>query len=143
MQTIHMEQRFAAPPEKVFAAVTDHRGMEKWLEGMRVTLEKEGDPPPNGLGAVRKIQARGTTVVEEVVRWEEPTAMDYKVIRGLIQDHLGEIRLYPENGGTLLDYRIRFRVPWWATGPILGSLVATLLKGELEKGLVRLAASLA
>ena len=145
MHSIEMKQHFAAPPAVVFAAVTDHAGMERWLEGVRVTIEREGSPPPNGLGAVRRVRARGITVREEVVRWEEPSAMDYRIVGGSpLRDHLGEIRLHPSpDGGTDLDYRIRFAVPWYFGGSLLGSIVARQLGGEMQAGLGRLAERLA
>jgi carbon monoxide dehydrogenase subunit G len=140
MHEIRMQQRFDAPPERVFAAVTNHEGLSEWIDGVRVTLEESGVPAPNGLGAVRRVSARGLTIREKVVGWEAPRAMDYRVIGGApFRDHLGELRLQPADAGTLLDYRIRFRVPWYFGGRVLGSLIARQLRGEIEKGLGRLA----
>src|SRR5262245_28605776 len=140
-----MKQHFAAPPAVVFAAVTDHVGMERWLEGVEVSLEREGVPRPNGLGAVRRIRSRGITVREEVIGWDEPSAMDYRIVSGgPIRDHLGELRLRPSaDGGTDLDYRIRFRVPWYFGGTLLGSVVQRQLEREMSAGLGRLAQGLA
>ena len=143
MHEIRIQQRFDAPPERVFAAVTDHAGMSQWLDGVTVTVEKPGTPAPNGLGAVRRISARGLAIREEVVRWEEPSAMDYRVTGGApLRDHLGELRVTPAGAGTLLDYRIRFRVPWYFGGAVVGGLVARQLRDEIEKGLGRLASRL-
>jgi uncharacterized protein YndB with AHSA1/START domain len=145
VHAIEMKQHFGAPPAAVFAAVTDHVGMSRWLEGTQVALEREGEPRPNGLGALRRVRARGVTVCEEVVRWEEPTAMDYKIVRGSpLRDHLGEVRLRPTaDGGTDLDYRIRFAVPWYFGGALLGGFLARQLGKEIQAGLTRLASQLA
>jgi carbon monoxide dehydrogenase subunit G len=141
MHEIRMQRRFAAPPAEVFAAVTDHERMSDWIHGARVTLDKPGSPSRNGVGAVRRIAARGLTIREEVVRFEEPTAMDYRVIAGApLRNHLGGIRLRPDGSGTVLDYTIRFEVPWYLGGPLLGAIVARTLKTEIDKGLAALAA---
>jgi uncharacterized protein YndB with AHSA1/START domain len=131
MVELEIHQHFSAPPAKVFAAVTDHKRIEGWQKGTRVTIEKPGVPPPNGLGAVRRISGGPLSVWEEVVRWEEPNAMDYRLVRGFpLHDHLGEIRCKPTpEGGTLLEYRIRYRVPWYAGG----SVVARLFGRQLER----------
>jgi len=136
-----MEQRFAAPVEAVFTAITDHRGFGRWV-GATITLEREGDPAPNGLGAIRVVRARGTAVREEVVRFEPPHAMDYRVIGGApLRDHLGQIRVAPDAGGSRLDYRIRFAFPWYLGGAIVGGVIARLLRREIGAGLARMAAA--
>ncbi|MGH7899632.1 MAG: SRPBCC family protein, partial [Candidatus Binatia bacterium] len=136
-------QRFAAPLEKVFAAVTEHKRIEQWQPGVKVTIEKPGVPPPNGLGAVRKIGGGPISVWEEVVRWEEPRAMDYRMIRGFpLRDHLGEIRLSPADGGTALEYRIRYWVPWYAGGAMVGRLLGRQLQGVIQRAMEKLAVEL-
>jgi uncharacterized protein YndB with AHSA1/START domain len=144
MVEILIQQRFAAPPEKVFAAVTDHKRIEQWQPGTRVTIEKQGNPPPNGLGAIRKVGGGPVSVWEEVIRWEEPRAMDYRVIRGFpLRDHLGEIRLSPApDGGTLLDYRIRYWLPWYAGGPVVGRFLGRQLQGVIKRAMEKLATEL-
>ena len=141
MVEIEVEQRFSAPIEKVFDAVTDHKRLESWQAGTKVTIERPGVPAPNGLGAVRKIRQGPMTIWEEVVRWEAPTAMDYHLFKGPpLRDHLGEIRLSPESsGGTLVRYRIRFGMPWWAGGDLGARLVAGQLKTVIARAYARLA----
>jgi len=141
MVEIDIEQRFSAPPAKVFAAVTDHKRLESWQPGTTVTIEKPGVPAPNGLGAVRRIKQGPINIWEEVVRWEEPTAMDYHLFKGPpLRDHLGEIRLAPTaDGGTMVSYKIRFGMPWWAGGDFAARLVAKQLRGVIAAAYARLA----
>ncbi|HEV7732628.1 MAG TPA: SRPBCC family protein [Candidatus Binatia bacterium] len=141
MPEILMQQRFAAPPDRVFDLVTDHVGFGRFV-GADIQIERQGTPPPNGLGAVRVVRSRGTSVKEEVVRWEPPHAMDYRVIGGApLQNHLGEIRLTPDGTGTQMRYRIRFDWPWWAGGSVAGGLLARLLEREITAALSRMAAT--
>src|SRR5437868_6778152 len=142
MARIFLQQRFDAPPDRVFAALTDHVGFGRAL-GEDIRLERQGVPAPNGLGAVRAIHARGLTIREEVVGWEPDRAMDYTVTSGApFQSHLGEIRLVPESAGTRVEYRIRYEWPWWLGGGVVGGLVALGLEQEIGKGLARMAAGL-
>ena len=139
MADIVMQQRFAAPPERVFATLTDHEGFGRAL-GENIRVERQGVPAPNGLGAVRAIRARGLTIREEVVRWEPPTAMDYRVVSGApLLNHLGEIRLSSDGQGTRVDYRIHFDWPWYLGGAVIGSLVARSLQQQIAAGLATLA----
>jgi len=144
MVELEIDQHFSAPPEKVFAAVTDHKRIEDWQKGTRVTIEKPGVPPPNGLGAVRKIRGGPITVYEEVVRWEAPYIMDYRLIRGFpLRDHLGELRLQPTpEGGTMLYYRIRYRVPWYAGGSLAGRAFGRQLQRIIAVAMEKLAREL-
>jgi hypothetical protein len=142
MHEIAMRQRFAATPDRVFAAITDHAALGSWLPA-DVRLETPGTPPPNGLGAVRVVRVRGLSIREQVTRFEAPRAMDYRVIGGApFQDHLGQIRVAADGDGALVDYRLRFGWPWYAGGALVGRLVAGQLEREIASGLERLAASL-
>jgi uncharacterized protein YndB with AHSA1/START domain len=142
MALVTMEQRFDASPERVFDLVTDHVAFGRFV-GADISVERPGTPAPNGLGAVRMVRARGTAVREEVVRWEPPHAMDYRVIGGApLRNHLGQIRLSPDGAGTMMRYEIRFDMPWWLGGSAAGGVVGRLLQREITGGLARMAASL-
>ena len=142
MPAIFMQQRFEAAPARVFDAMTDHAGFGRWMQAA-IAVERPGTPAPNGLGAVRTIQARGLTIREEVVRFEPPVAMDYRVIAGApFQDHLGEVRVVPDGSGARVDYRIRFDWPWYLGGAVVGGLLARTLEREISAGLARMAAGL-
>src|SRR6185436_4442655 len=142
MPEIFMRQRFEAPPERVFALLTDHVGFGRAL-GEDIRLERQGVPPPNGLGAVRAIHARGLTIREEVIGWEVPRAMDYRVVSGApLQNHRGEIRIVPDGTGARLDYRIRFDWPWYLGGALVGGLIARALERQIAGGIARMATTL-
>lgn len=142
MPQVFLQERFAASAERVFAAVTDHVAFGRWV-GADIRVERAGTPAPNGLGALRAVCARGLTVREEVVRWEPPHAMDYRVVSGApLRRHLGEIRIVPEGGTARLDYRIRFDWPWYLGGTLVGNWIARTLAREIGAGLSRIAADL-
>jgi hypothetical protein len=139
---IVMQQRFTVPPERVFALLTDHVAFGRAL-GEDIRLEREGVPPPNGLGAVRAIHARGLTIREEVVAWETDRAMDYRVVGGApFENHLGQIRIVRDGTGARVDYRIRFDWPWYLGGAVVGGLLARTLERQIGSGLAQMAARL-
>ena len=138
---IVIEQRIAASIERVFDAVTDHAGMSRWIDGASVTVEEPGDPPPNGLGALRRIRWRGISIWERVVAWQSPTIMHYRVERGSpVRDHLGRFTLTALSPTeTAVDYRIEYRVPWFFGGKVFGKLLTFALGRDLRRGLAKLA----
>ena len=137
-----MRQHFAAPPERVFALLTDHAAFGRAL-GENISVERPGVPPPNGLGAVRAIRARGLTIREEVVAWDAPRAMDYRVVSGApLRNHRGEVRIVPDGSGARVEYRIRFDWPWYLGGAAVGGLIAGSLERQIGAGLASMATTL-
>lgn len=133
---IVVEHRFTAVVDVVWEKVSDHCGMRRWLvPGMSVRLQREGEPAPNGKGAVRVIEGAGVRAVEEVVEFEPPNRMVYVVLSGFpIKEHRGEIRLEPEGGTTRLVWTVRFDPRYPGTGGILRWIV----RGVFSRGLRRL-----
>ena len=71
-----------APIETVFDALTDHRAIADYVWAVRrSTLDREGTPAPNGVGAVRRIEAVGPAIVEEIIEYQRPTGYAYKLVR--------------------------------------------------------------
>ncbi len=126
MRRLEVEQFIPHPIERVFARYTDHVGWSEWAGTGRWSLVREGSPDKNGVGCVRALSTY-PGLREEVVRYEAPTRMDYRIVKGLIPltDHLGEVRFAPEGSGTRVTWRVSFR----PTVPGLGWL--------LERGLSR------
>ena len=144
VQVIELRQYFESSILVVFKAITNHSSMGLWLTGVRVKILREGTPPPNGVGTVRLVCRRVFAVMEEVVYWEEPTSMAYRILGDTpLRNHLGEVRLSPANdGGTNLHYKVQFTVPWYFGGSLLGVLVTRRLSRNLQSGLVKLASQL-
>jgi SAM-dependent methyltransferase len=135
MQHVEVERRFAAPPAQVWKVYTDHAGWTSWAGLGRARLVAEGQPDRNGVGAVRCISTGGVSVFEEVLSFEPPKRMTYRVVRGgipIMKDHLGEVLLEPDGAGTRLIWRCRFdsRIP--GLGAPMRWLVTRLFRRALE-----------
>jgi len=119
-----------APPEVVFDVLTDHRRYAEMTPLRKSELEREGEPAPNGVGAIRVLTAVGPPLREEVVTYERPSRFSYKVLSGApIRDHLGVALLEAEGGGTKLTYSVRMM----PTAPLAGGAVVALVKRGIEQ----------
>jgi hypothetical protein len=127
-----LQRTVKAPPGAVFDAFVDHRNYASVTSLRKSSLEKEGDPAPNGLGAVRKLVLAGPPIIEEVVGYEKPSYFAYKAVSGLpVKEHLGEVRLSSSGQNTRVVYTVSYTpsIPGPAVGLILKQAVGALLRG--------------
>jgi uncharacterized protein YndB with AHSA1/START domain len=115
----------AAPPETIFEILVDHRAYSSITSLRKSELEREGDPAPNGAGAIRVLSAVGPPLREEVLTYESPTRFSYTLLSGLpVRDHVGTVELTPQDGGTKMTYAVR-TIP---TVPLVGAAVVGAVK---------------
>lgn len=125
MASFTLERQVAAPPEVVFDVLTDHRAYDRITSLRSAELEREGDPAPNGVGAVRVLGVAGPPMREEVVAYDRPRRFSYTVLSGLpVRDHLGTVELTPDDGGTRIVYAVRTT----PTLPLAGGAVVLAIK---------------
>jgi len=130
---IEVAQQVAAPRERVFDFYTDYAGWPRWAGVKEVVLRQRGDPPPNGLGAIRVVRAGGMAIEEEVTAFERPARMGYRLIAGApIRDHGGEVRFEPDGAGTRVVWTVRFRPLVPGTGWLVRSLLERGIRSALK-----------
>lgn len=108
MFSIHVERTIDKPIEVVFAALSDHANYSQFKGVDKSTLIVEGKEDKNGLGAVREIIAGGANLHEEIVAYEPPYKLGYKIIKSkpLPYNHeLGEVTLKEQGGKTHVTWR--------------------------------------
>lgn len=136
----------AAPPAVVFDVATDHRGYSDISSIRAAELEREGNPAPNGVGAIRVLRTVGPPIREEVVSYEPPSRYSYRLLSGApLRDHVGTVELSESPAGTRVTYTIQTT----PTLPLLGRAtlaitrlsVNTLLKGIKREAERRAAAA--
>lgn len=121
-----------APAETVFEVLTDHRRYSELTPLRKSELEREGEPAPNGVGAIRKLTAVGPALREEVIAYEEPSRFSYTLLSGLpVRDHVGTVELSANGGGTKMVYAVRTH----PTVPVVGGAIVAVVK-QAVKGLV-------
>jgi len=95
--------------DKVWALVADHEGLASWGPGVSVELTRAGATERNGVGAVRRIKARGPApaIVEEITGFDAPHRLGYRALSGVpIKNYAGEVVLTKVAGGTRIDWTL-------------------------------------
>jgi Polyketide cyclase / dehydrase and lipid transport len=135
MRSVHVTRAIPAPPEAVFDLLADHANYDRFRAVHGSELVREGDPPPNGVGAVRRIKVRPLVFYEEITAYERPTRLDYLIVRLNVPfDHQGgSIRLSASGGVTDVDWRSSFSVPT----PVVGGLQERIWQPVLARGFRR------
>ena len=137
MASFTIKKTIAASPETVFSVLTDHRAYADFTPIRKSELEREGEPAPNGVGAVRKLHMVGPPLREEVVEYVPSSKFVYKLLSGApLKDHVGTVTLEPDGAGT----RMIYTVDTTPTLPVAGGLVVAVVKrsvGQLAAGVVK------
>lgn len=132
MASFTFVREIAAPPETVFGVLTDHRRYSELTPLRKSVLEREGEPSPNGVGAIRRLTAVGPAMREEVIAYQAPSRFSYTVLSGLpVRDHVGTVELTPAGGGTRMVYAVRTQ----PTLPVVGGAVVAAIRQGI-KGLI-------
>ena len=126
------------PIEKVFDTLTDHRAIANYVWAVRrSTLDREGTPAPNGVGAVRRLVAVGPAIVEEIIDYQRPVRYAYKMLSGApVRDHVGTVELREAGTGTEVSWHLRSTptIPGsnWLLSAVLHRVIGELLKGAVK-----------
>lgn len=142
MREIHVVHQFAAAPERVFAALSDHQAFLT-AGNVRCRLQREGSAHRDGVGAVRDVEGDGLRFVEDITAFDPPRHYEY-VIRSMTRANGGALPLRhergwldftPTAGGTRVDWHTRIH----ATIPLLGPLlIEPIVARKLERAFTAL-----
>ena len=103
-----------APREAVWRIVSDASGWSRWGGWTETKLEREGTPPPDGVGAIRVLTSETRRPIvsrEEVTEYEPPSRFAYKLLSsGLpLRNYEASITLtQADMGGTDIVWRSEF-----------------------------------
>lgn len=136
---VHATAVSSAPPETVWRLLADARGWKSWTRFTHSDLEREGDPPPDGVGAIRKFGTKRQQSREEVVHFEPSRQLSYTLLAGLpIDDYRADVVLTPEGSGTRIDWSGRFDARRRGTGWFWKAFLTLALR-DFSKRLARAA----
>ena len=114
----------AAPIGAVWARVADVTTWSQWGQWDETTRVRDGDPVPDGVGALRRFRRGRRVHTEEVVAFDAPRRLAYEVRDGLpVRDYHAEVTLEPVGGGT----RIRWESDFDGTDAVRGWVTHQLL----------------
>jgi uncharacterized protein YndB with AHSA1/START domain len=130
MPSFTLEKTVAAPPSTVFEVLADHRGYSAISPIRSSTLEREGDPAPNGVGAIRALKTVGPPLREEIVEFVPGERLVYRLLSGApLRDHVGTVTLTERTGGTQVSYRIDTT----PTIPVIGRAAMPIVKTAVRQ----------
>ncbi len=120
MFEIKIEKKVQADISEVFEMLIQHEKYKQFRVISHSSLIKKGEFEENGLGAKREIVSNSFKVVEDIVAFDRPNHLGYKIVQSKpfnIEHLLGDIRLESiDNGQTLVKWLSKGRV----TTPLLG-----------------------
>ena len=132
----------SADAATLFALAADGSRWSEWAKPLtpRSTWERQGDPPPGGIGAVRRLGLWPIIVREETIAYEQDRLHGYAMrTPGPLRDYRAEVTFTPhEDGGTYVVWRGRFEELVPGTGPLVERVMHGLLR-FLTRRLVRAA----
>jgi ribosome-associated toxin RatA of RatAB toxin-antitoxin module len=135
MRSVHVTRTIPAPAEDVFDLLADHANYDRFRPIHASELLREGDPKPNGVGALRRIKVRPLTFEEEVTAYDRPVQLDYLIVKLNVpfEHHGGSIKLTRQGDATLVDWQSSFTVPT----PLLGGIEELAWAPVLARGFRR------
>jgi uncharacterized protein YndB with AHSA1/START domain len=130
---ISVETHIDAPRERVWDILVDHERMPEWFPAREVIRRRSGDPDPNGLGARRVVRMSGLAIEEVVTAFKPCEHLEYSVIEGApYTDHMADVILMSDDGGTRLRWSTRLRPLIPGTGWLVKSNVARTLQRAIS-----------
>jgi len=104
--------------DAVWALASRARTYKDWASFTVSTLEREGDPAPDGVGAIRRFGFPIYKSREQVLEFDPPTHFAYTLLSGLpLRDYRADVTLAAAGtGGTDIEWRSSFVPPWPGSG---------------------------
>lgn len=130
IRTFSSVTKIRAPRDVVWRVMTDHVRYARWGRAGRVSMERVGDPDPDGVGAIRVFHAGRSKVREEVVESEPPSRMVYVLASGLpVRDYRSEMQLSQDGDITVLEWSSSFHARIPLTGVLFTRVMARAVDG--------------
>ncbi len=122
----------AARPERVFAVLADAPRWSQWAGPLvrRSSWEREGDPPPGGVGAVRRLGSSRVFSREQIVAFDPPRHLAYTILSGQpVRRYRADVHLVPDGDGTRIEWSAELEPTVPGTGAVLAWYLAAIVGG--------------
>jgi hypothetical protein len=117
---IDVSARSQAAPEEVFGLLVDGASWPVWSPIESFELERQGEPPPEGPGAVRVFRKGRTIGRDQIVEVVPGRRLGYVSLSGVpVRDYQAQIDLEPTGDGTVIRWRASFSPKIAGTGWLL------------------------
>jgi uncharacterized protein YndB with AHSA1/START domain len=140
MQTIDISEHIHAPVERVWEFFTNHEGYIVFKGCSKAKLLEEGRDERNGAGAVRLERVLWVTFIEDIVTFDPPNRLEYRVKKSTIPGLWHEIGTMDfTTCGTATDvhwvtrFEVRIPLVGWLMAPILRIVFGTVFQNLLTQ----------
>jgi len=131
--------RSGAPVDTIWPLVADATRWQEWSWMTHTSLLRQGDPPPDGVGALRRFALGPGASREEVVAWDPPHHLGYVVRRGLpVRHYRADVHLDADTDtdtgtgtgtGTIVTWRCAVEPLIPGTGAALAFVLERMVRG--------------
>jgi hypothetical protein len=122
--------RSSVRAEVIWPLVGDATRWKQWSWMTRTDLLREGVPPPDGVGALRRFALGPGGSQEEVVAWDPPRHLGYVAVRGLpVRHYRADVHLDDDGSGTTVTWRCSLEPLVPGTGPALAFGLRRMVQG--------------
>lgn len=123
----------SAPPAAVFEVLADATRWKEWA-GSLITVsewEREGDPAPGGVGAVRKLGRPPAFALEQIIEYDPPHHLAYTIVRGIpVRGYHADVDLVATSGGgTTIRWAGAFEPKIPGTGAAFAAVLGRIVRG--------------
>lgn len=131
MRTVDVERTIPAPLPDVFEWLTDASNFQRVPLVRRVTLVRPGDTNSHGAGAVRLIVTPLLRLTEEIIEYDRPYLMRYRLLKSVppLRHQEGSIRFEPVPAGTRVTWSSTFEIDAPALAPLWTRLALPMVRG--------------
>ncbi|HTR70652.1 MAG TPA: SRPBCC family protein [Mycobacteriales bacterium] len=139
MRSFDIRAYSTASPERVFALLADATSWSRWAGPMvrHSSWEVEGDPPPGGVGAVRRLGTKLMGSREQILEYDAPHYLAYTTLgRMPMRDYRAIVSCDPDGDGTRITWAGAFEPVVPGTGWLLTAIL-TMIVGGMAKRLAR------
>ena len=128
-----------APVEVVWPLIGEAARWKEWSFLTRSGLDREGEPAPDGVGAIRRFTTLGMGSREEVVAWEPPHHLGYVILTGFpVRNYRGDVVLATDGDRTTLTWSSSFDTKIPGTGRLMHEVLFFIIR-RFAAGVVRAA----
>lgn len=129
-RSVTKEARTRASVETVWPLIGEARRWKEWSFLDRSELIAEGDPAPDGVGALRRFTRFGVGSTERVLAWDPPRHLAYTMVKGFpVRNYRADVTCTAEAEGTLITWSASFDPLVPGTGPVMQLVLGRLLGG--------------
>ncbi len=120
--------RSSAPVEEVWPLIGEANRWKEWSFLDRSELVRDGEPVPDGVGALRRFSNHGIGSTEEVVAYDPPHHLGYAIVKGFpVRHYRADVTCRPDGTGTVITWSATFDEKIPGTGRLMVVVIARLI----------------